>query len=191
MNEHSFATIRAAAAQRPHGTRARYMGGDCRCLLCRAANSRYECDRRRRRAEGDWSGIVPASRARTHMRQLSRIGVGRNSVAAAADVSRTILAHIRSGRRRKIRASTERKILAVDAQARADGALVPAGPTWRLLDNLIESGYTKTQIAAWLGSRTKFPALHFPRTWIEARTASNVERLVRLLEAGKLRRRTA
>lgn len=186
-----FAAIAAAAARRPHGTRARYVGAGCRCLLCRAANSRWVSYRERRKAAGDWNGIVPAIRTRAHLRRLSRLGVGRHAVAAASDVSDMILWLVWSGRRRQIRARTERKILAVDARARADGSLVPAGPTWRLLDRLIADGYTKTQIAAWLGSRAKTPALQLSRTWIKAPNASRVVRLVRMLKAGRLRRREA
>jgi len=115
---------------RPHDTRLRYISG-CRCLLCRAVNSRYECGRAAARRCGEWNGIGPADRARRHLRKLSRAGVGRRAVAAASDVSATIIHEIGIGRRRRIRAGTERRILSVDTSARADHSTVPAGRTWQ------------------------------------------------------------
>ena len=56
-------TLRSAvelAAGKPHGTRIRYVGG-CRCLPCRAANSRYESERQAARKLGDWNGLVDAA----------------------------------------------------------------------------------------------------------------------------------
>jgi len=78
-----FDAIKAASARQPHGTRARYAGG-CRCLPCRAANSRYECARFRARREGDSRGIVDAAKARQHIDELSALGVGRRTIAEAS-----------------------------------------------------------------------------------------------------------
>ena len=36
-----LADLRARAAVKPCGTRAKYIAAKCRCMLCRAANSRY------------------------------------------------------------------------------------------------------------------------------------------------------
>jgi hypothetical protein len=163
---------------RPHGTRLRYLAG-CRCMLCRAANSRYECERAAARRRGRGNGIVDASRARAHLLRLSRAGVGRDAVRHASDVSRTVLQGIAAGRKTMIRAETERRILAVDASARADGSLVPAGRTWQRIDELLEEGYTKAFIARALGAKT--PALQVRRDRILARTAVKVERLYRSL----------
>lgn len=113
--------------------------------------------------------------------------MGYKSVADAASVARTIAAGIRSGRRRRIRRDTEARILAVTAEAYADGARVPAGPTWRLLDELIGRGYTRGQIALWLGCKT--PALQIKRGGkILAATAARVRKVYGAIEAGRLRR---
>src|SRR5260370_12030990 len=76
------------AADKSHGTRLKYMGG-CKCIPCRAANSRYEVERSAARKAGDWNGIVDADRARTHIRKLSKAGVGYKPVADAPGVARS------------------------------------------------------------------------------------------------------
>ena len=55
--------LKQRGAERPHGTRLRYISG-CKCVPCRAANSRYETGRLRARREGDWNGYVDAATSR-------------------------------------------------------------------------------------------------------------------------------
>lgn len=170
------------AANKPCGTRLRYIGG-CRCFKCRRANSDYERERQAARAAGDWNGIVDADRARTHLRKLSRAGVGRRSVAAASDVADTVLTEIIAGRKTRIRARTERRILAVTTAAVADHALVSARRAWRRVGELLEEGYTKREIARQLGSQAKDPALQIRKDRVTARTAHKVEVVHRRLTA--------
>ena len=165
-------------AARPHGTRLRYLSG-CRCVPCRAANSRYETARAAARKAGDWNGVVDAAPARAHLLKLGRQGVGYKSVAAAASVAVSVVAKIRSGERVQVRASTARRILGVTADARADASTVPAGPTWRRIRQLLEEGYTKGRIARELGAQR--PALQLGRRRVLASTAVRVERLHRRL----------
>jgi hypothetical protein len=117
------------AAGREHGDRIKYMAG-CRCMLCRAANSRYETGRAAARKNGDWNGIVSAKPARRHILKLARKGVGRRAIAAACDVADSIIHEIKTGRRPRIRKRTETRILAVSEDARGDKSLVPAKHTW-------------------------------------------------------------
>jgi hypothetical protein len=70
----TLAPAAVLAVGKPHGTRIKYLGG-CRCLLCRAANSRYECDRARLRRLGLANGIVDAAPARAHLFKLSNVGI--------------------------------------------------------------------------------------------------------------------
>lgn len=163
---------------RPHGTRHRYMSG-CRCTPCRAANSRYECERAAARRRGEGAQLVPADRARAHILKLGRLGVGYKSVAAAASVAVSVCAKIRSGERRQIRATTERRIVAVDAGARADSSLVPARATWRRIEALRAEGFSKREIARRLGLRGN--GIQFGRGRILARTEARVERFYRLM----------
>lgn len=111
------------AANRPHGERLRYVGG-CRCEACRKANSAYENARQKARRAGEWNGIVPADKARAHIKALSRQGVGRKAVAAASDVGETAITEIRARR------------------------------TWMLIDELVEEGYTYADLAQRMGYKT-------------------------------------
>lgn len=179
-----FERLRAAAARNPHGTRARYFGG-CRCVPCRAANSRYECERAAKRAAGETNKVVPGDRVLAHLRKLSAQGVGYKTVADVARVGATSLQYLMAGKRAHVREETERRVLAVDATALADGVHVDARPTWALLNELLREGYSKAQMARWLGlERT----IQFRRDTVTARTASRVERMYRMVRAGILRR---
>jgi hypothetical protein len=165
------------AAQKPHGIRLKYLAG-CRCLPCRAANSRYECERAKARRNGDWNGLVPADLARRHILRLSKQGVGRRAVAAASDVPASIIAQIRCGRRTQIRKQTLNRILEVTNLAVSDAALVPAVKTWRQINTLLEEGFSKAELARRLGFAS--PALQLGKNRILARSAARVDRLFRL-----------
>lgn len=162
---------------RPHGIRLRYIGG-CRCDLCRAANRNYERKRLAARKAGDWNGIVSADEARAHLLRLRRLGVGTRSVEACTDIARSILVEIRKGTRKRIRARTARAILAVTPEiARGDRSLVKAGQTWRLVDQLLEEGFTKRRIATELGHSS----LQLGREQVTVRNAARVAAVHRRL----------
>lgn len=173
MRPPTMPTAAALAAAHPHGTRIRYVAG-CRCVPCRAANSRYESLRLRERRNGDWNGLVPADRARKHLRALSRAGVGRRSISEACDVGTTVICQIRSGAKTQIRARTERKILSVSKDAYAAGARVPAASTWVRIRRLLREGFTRGELAVRLGRQKR--ALQICRRRVLARTAMEVER---------------
>ena len=180
-----FEDVKAAAARRPHGARPRYVAG-CRCLLCRAANSRYSCERdRARRSEGDRRELVSTARVLAHLRELSKAGVGYKSAADAAGVGRTTVQAIVSGRQSRCRMNVERALLGVTAEAVAGGALIEAGPTWKLIDELVDRGFSKRQIARWCGWAN---AIQLKRDRIKAASAARVRRMYELLNQGKLRR---
>ena len=61
--EQRIAALKARAVAKPHGTRARYSAG-CKCMFCRAANSRYKVARALERKNGNANPIVSAERAR-------------------------------------------------------------------------------------------------------------------------------
>lgn len=178
--------LKAASLRKPHGTRARYSGARCRCMLCRAANSRYESERAQARKNGEGNGLVSAARCRLHLAELSDKGIGRRSVADASDVSQQILRGIMSGERKNCRAQTEKRILAVDGGARRGKCLVSAAPTWRILRELLHRGFTKVQIAEWLGSKR---SLQINKKRVTAQTAMKVQKIYLLLQAGKLTRK--
>ncbi len=161
-----------------HGRRARYVAG-CRCELCTTANRNYARKRSRAQREGDWNGLVPASRARSHLLSLSRRGVGRRAVTAATDIADSVLHRIRQGTKLQIRARTERLILAVTPLVVADRALVKQGRTQQRIAELVEEGYSKAELARRLGYAS--PALQFKRHRMTARNVARVEALYRSL----------
>jgi hypothetical protein len=163
--------IAELGADRPHGDRLRYMSG-CKCFKCRRANSDYERQRQAARLAGDWNGIVDAKAARRHLFKLSRLGVGQRAVCHATDIARSMIHEIKNGDRLRIRARTERKILAVTPAVRADHSHVPALRAWRLIERLLEEGYTKSALAKLLGYRTR--ALQLKRHRITARNEQRV-----------------
>lgn len=171
------------AETNPHGTRVRYMTG-CRCIPCRAANSRYESERLLARKNGDWNGLVQADRARDHLKHLSRRGIGRVLVAECSGVPRSIIAAIKSGCKTTIRARTERKILGVTEDARAAKTLVCAAPVWAQINRLLREGFTRKELARRLGSRAKTPALQLRTDVITAENAMKVEKLHAQVMAG-------
>ncbi len=134
-----------------------------------------------------WNGLVDARRARRHLERLARQNVGRRAVAAAADVSSTILGDIRRGLRKRLRRESERKILQVTAEAVADHAHVPSRTTFELLGELVARGFAKSELARQLGFKT--PKLCFRGRMVTARTELAVRRLYRRLADREPRRR--
>lgn len=176
LAERCLRPITEFGSDRPHG-RVRYMAG-CRCGDCRRANTEYARMRRQARARGDWRGLVDATAARLHLRKLSHQGVGRRAVSAATDIRDELLFRIRTGRIQRIHANTEQKILAVTPIMRSDRALVPAARTWRLINELLEEGWTKKFIAKQLGYSR---ALQLNKHRVTVKNAARVERLYRRL----------
>ena len=176
---HASRGLRPAAelgANREHGDRLRYVAG-CRCFYCRRANSDYERERLAARKAGDWNGYVSAARARRHLLKLREQGVGRRAVHLASDVADSVLQQISSGRKEKIRARTERKILAVTKVAAQDGAYVDAARTWQQIEQLLGEGFTKRQISAEIGQNGR--SLQLGRKRITVRNAGLIDRLWR------------
>jgi hypothetical protein len=161
----------------------RYMAG-CRCIPCRAANSRYSCWRDAENKAGRRSGIVDAKPARQHIFKLGERGIGYKSVARDARVGKSIVFEIRSGKRQRIRESTERRILAVDDSAARAGTVIAAAPTWRKIEHLLREGFTKRSLAQRLGYRNG--SIQFDRDTITARNARKVGALYRTLMVGGL-----
>jgi hypothetical protein len=120
-----------------------------------------------------------------HIQKLREAGIGYRAIAAAASIAKSTMAMILTGERLRIRKHHADRILAVDRTAIADRALVPAGPTWTLLNELVAAGYTKTVLAKQLGSRAKTPSLQIQADRITALSASKVERLYRRIQEGR------
>lgn len=173
--ENRLKSLAKSASKAPHGTHARYVAGKCRCDRCREANRNYERERQVRLAQGITNKVISAAQARQHIHTLSKLGVGYKTLAAAAQVGKTIVQEVRLGQRLRIREETSRRILSVTEAALTGGARVDGGPTWKLLNELIAKGYTKAHLARWLGSKT--PALQIRKEKVDLATAKAVELL--------------
>ena len=128
---------------------------------------------------------TPNTPANTCERSPGR-GIGRRAVSNVSDVAETTIVEIVAGRKTKIRARTERALLAVDDASAADGARVSATGSWRLLNELLEDGYTKAFLATRLGRRT--PSLQVGEHQVTVRTRHDIERLhaaLHFLDAGE------
>jgi hypothetical protein len=173
--------LEVLAVRHAHGTRVRYMTG-CKCVPCRAANSRYETERALARQNGDWNGLVFADRARAHLRILSRRGIGRRLISDACGVSDSMLHEIKKGRKRRIRARTERAILSITDELRGDKTLLDAGPVWAKIDLLLRHGFSRAEIARRIGMR--MPKLQLNSEVVTARSAMRIEKLCATVFAG-------
>jgi len=180
MRPSDLPSIKELGERKSCGTRLRYMAG-CRCVPCRAANSSYETMRAAERRKGNWNGLVPAMRARRHLIKLSRLGIGRDSVAAASDVGVTTISEVFRGIKLNIRSETEKKLLSVTKDAVADHGYVSARRTWVLLNRLLSEGITKTELSRRLGYKG---TLQFNKEVVTAKTAGKVERFYRRIMVG-------
>ncbi|HET7488279.1 MAG TPA: hypothetical protein VFJ85_10140 [Acidimicrobiales bacterium] len=178
----------AAPSDRAHGTHAKYVVERCGCEPCRAANRDYERRRRQAQSRPDetWLPYVGAEPARRHLARLSAAGIGLKTVARLSGLSHGGLSKIVYGSKgrgpsKRIRPATLAAILAVEPAAAAGGQRVSAERTWALLDELIAAGYTRTFLAAALGSTSARPSLQLGRRRVRASTAKAVEQLHRRL----------
>lgn len=135
-----------------------------------------------------WNGNVPIDEARAHLLALRGEGVGYKSVADACDVGHSALARVLAGQG-TIRAATLKKILDVDAGARADHAIAPPTGVERmnhLLEQLHGMGFRKHELARLLGSNSQ--ALQIGRTGRALVTSVGaVERLWKRVERGEVK----
>lgn len=139
------------------------------------------------RARLAFNGNVSAERAQKHLLELAQLGIGRRAVSAACDVASSSLAAIRTGTKTLIRVETERRILAVDAGAVADHALVKGSPTWKAIAELRAMGWTKSRISQALGNSV--PALQLKKRRVLARTELAVRQLLERAKEERLHKR--
>lgn len=166
-----------AFADRPHGTRLRYISG-CRCPECREANTAYERMRGKLRRAGEGNPMVDAKRVRAHLERLSAKGIGRRTVAKHSGVGETVLSEVRSGRKHRVRKETERRVLAVKADVpRLGHSNIDAADTWKQIDWLLRQGFTRRELARRIGHVGKVTALTIGKQQIHASTARKVARL--------------
>lgn len=134
-----------------------------------------------------WASPGTAHAVRRHLAVLAAHGISIKRVAALTGISSTRLLEVKNRRsyhsdrprRRRLRQDTAERILGVQTIAKpAAGAVVPAGPTWKLIDRLLARGITRSAIARALGSTAKTPALQLRRDFVLQRNADAVAAVV-------------
>lgn len=103
-------------------------------------------------------------------------------MAAACDVSLTVLQRIRQGRRSYIRRETERRILSVTRSAYSAGSVIDATETWAKVNHLLAEGFTRAELARRLGLPK--PELRWDADHVLGATAVKVDRFYRMIMAG-------
>jgi hypothetical protein len=184
--------------QRQHGTVTCYRWGPeygapdwrrgCRCRECRTAANVYNIKLQRRRDRGEET-LQDNSEAAEHILWLRSQGIGLRAVAAATGLQRLTVWKIARGETRRSRPETISRIMAVGTHMRKAGSLVDAEPTWRLIDDMLANGFTRTRIAAELGSTAKRPALQLKRDKIKQSNADQVREVYDRLMAPVIARR--
>lgn len=153
-----------------HGDRRTYRRG-CRCLPCRAANAAYERCRRAGDLLPDPAEMVDAVFAEMHLTALRGQGVGYRQAARLAGLCDRLVSDIRSGRRTRIRADTQTRILGV-RPVLAHGQSITGWRSWRLIDSLKREEFTQGAIAQMLGNR--HPSLQLGKKRMRVRSALRV-----------------
>lgn len=156
----------------PCGTRARYTRG-CHCKLCKRANMVYQ----QRRVRGP-PRKVDAAPVRAHLLALREAGIGLSPVASAAGVNVCLLKKVMGGKATILRIKAD-VILAVCAAPKLPYSLVDAMLTRQLVDELLDEGMTKRELALRLGSRSRNPQLQIGKG--RKRVRVQIETNVRLL----------
>lgn len=161
-------------SHRAHGTNAKYQVEGCRCPECSQAKSKHN----RARARSVEPAYVAAVAARAHVRDLSEAGVGLKQIAKTSGVSQGALWKLMYGKNgkpsKRIRRTTEQRILAVTPAAAAAGARIDATPTWVLIAEMVAAGAAKLEIAAAIGQTGP---LQLGRETVTARNARAVAQL--------------
>lgn len=160
-----------------HGSRHSY-GHGCRCQPCVDAMRAWW--RRAARCRYRPAKVSPAP-VRRHLLRLRDAGLGGRTIADAGGVSPNRVYEILRGSRNRIWRRTAERILSVTADSIADGALVDARPTLRLLSLARAEGYSFADIARVLNIAPVTARNLVYRQRVTARTAFRVRRAVQRL----------
>jgi hypothetical protein len=173
--------IDASATELPEGVehgslRASFLG--CHCLLCLDERAAYQRDRRNG-SHRQKSSLV-ASR---HINWLIREGFSMRAIARASGLSEEHVRNIRDRKNKRIRLSTEIKILAVHRLKDKGGRgheITDSAPSQKIFRELRGYGFTHKEIAEMLGYKSHSMAWVY-RPTIRVEMAARVEALYREL----------
>lgn len=144
--------------QTKHGLDRVYKAG-CRCQSCTEAHRVYERNmaRERRREkmgiEARPTRMVDAINARIHIKFLTENRISLRRIAQKSGVAVSELLRIKNGQVKSILVSTNNRIIAVPALDPDPHRGVPSDEAKRIVEDLIDVGFKKTEIAQMLGVR--------------------------------------
>lgn len=151
----------------PHGTHTRYTRG-CKCDECRIAHRLYERQKKRERSreaqgiEDRVVKIIDASEVRKHILFLSSRGIGTLTIVKLSGLAQSNVLRIKRGEQKSITVASAKKILAIPALPVSDGHRVPSSKAQKLVDEMLATGLTETQINRLIGNRE--PRIIFKET---------------------------
>jgi DNA-binding CsgD family transcriptional regulator len=164
----------------------KYVIDKCRCEPCTIASSDAQREARHRIEPA----YVLATPVRQHCLALMAQGMGPKSIAKAAGISHGGISKLiygdykGRGPSKRVRLVTAQRVLAVTPADAAPAQKIDAAPTWRLLNEMIDAGAPKSQIAVHLGM--KGPGLQIRTGQVRASTARAVAELHRRWKAGEV-----
>jgi hypothetical protein len=151
-------------------------------MKCKRANAEYTRKRRNTISDGPTDPLVDASTTQEYLQYLSEAGIGSRAVHESTDVARHILVEIATGRRRRIRRSTQQRILNVTAEAVADGARVNPELAQMQIEELMQDGdFTAAELSRRLGISEKLYPMKSRK--MRASTVARINRFYRLIMA--------
>lgn len=143
-----------------HGTLGAHQIDRCRCTPCMQACRRYERQRRRLMAYGQWQPYVDAEPVRQHVEKLRAFGLSWMRVAELSGVPRGSVSKLVYGDgprgmapSKRMRPKNVAAILALEPNEDIlpDGALVDGTGTRRRLTALVAVGWSQSRLAERLG----------------------------------------
>lgn len=192
--------MRASATTRPHGTRKRYNHGPdqdgqpgkgCRCPACTLANNRSQNVYRMTRARRGLL-MVDAEPARQHVLRLREAGLSYCAIERLSGVHREQIrllvgGHPTEGRppTRRILATNERALLAVQPGMQPTEGMVPTAGSRRRLQGLTFAGWPTKLLAEHTGIAHQFLRnlmSDTPVRRINAKYAATIARVAARLE---------
>ena len=180
-----------SAGKREHGTRAKYTIESCRCEPCTIANRVYARNLAREHAARAYGldvepRLIDPTPSRERLLLLRRNGIGLRTVEKLTGLDREgTLQQIISGETKRVRPDTYDLIMSITYDDRPGGTLIPAGPTWQLLNKLIKAGHTRTAIATAIAGKPTC-SLQIQRKRVRLDTARKVEQAYRELMGDRL-----
>ncbi len=130
---------------------ARHTSYTAGCPGCRERQASWSRERYRRIAYGTWEGLVDAAEAQAHLQGLLRGGMSIRAVAAAAGLSKNVVARLTQPGRAKARPETVSAVLAVVAEIPPNTIVSSLGAS-RRLRALMAAGWTAETLAPLLNT---------------------------------------